>query len=106
MHVVGTALDHILKGLLVKYNIGKVSYYYWKCHLKIPFQLHISRSVVTVREQVRVCYIDLATRPLEQHQTCVCVHGKGEKLDIIRSLTPQWRQLGLLMDFDKDRIKQ
>ena len=29
-------------------------------------------------------------------------HGKGEKLEIIKSLTPQWRQLGLLMDFDKD----
>ena len=37
---------------------------------------------------------------------CVCMHGKGEKLEIIRSLTPQWRQLGLLMDFDKlDLIK-
>ena len=28
--------------------------------------------------------------------------AKGEKLEIIKSLTPQWRQLGLLMDFDKD----
>ena len=26
----------------------------------------------------------------------------GEKVEIIKSLTPQWRQLGLLMDFDKD----
>ena len=26
----------------------------------------------------------------------------GEKLQISRSLTPQWRQLGVLMDFDKD----
>ena len=33
----------------------------------------------------------------------VCVDGKGEKLEIIRSLTPQRRQLGLLMDFDKVR---
>ena len=36
----------------------------------------------------------------------VCVHGKGEKLEIIRSLTPQWRQLGLLMDFDKVRSQK
>ena len=27
---------------------------------------------------------------------------KGEKLEIIKTLTPQWRQLGLLMDFDRD----
>ena len=28
--------------------------------------------------------------------------AKGDKLEIIKSLTPQWRQLGLLMDFDRD----
>ena len=28
--------------------------------------------------------------------------AEGEKVEIIKSLTPQWRQLGLLMDFDKD----
>ena len=27
---------------------------------------------------------------------------KGKKVEIIKSLTPQWRQLGLLMDFDDD----
>ena len=29
-------------------------------------------------------------------------NAKGEKLEIIKSLTPRWRQLGLLMDLDKD----
>ena len=28
--------------------------------------------------------------------------AEGEKLEIIKSLTPQWRQLGLLMDFDDE----
>ena len=27
---------------------------------------------------------------------------KGKKVEIIKSLTPQWRQLGLLMDFDDE----
>ena len=26
--------------------------------------------------------------------------SKGKKVEIIKSLTPQWRQVGLLMDFD------
>jgi len=29
-------------------------------------------------------------------------NAKGEKLEVVKSLTPHWRQLGLLMDFDKD----
>ena len=28
--------------------------------------------------------------------------AKGERVEIINSMTPQWRQLGLLMDFDKE----
>ena len=28
---------------------------------------------------------------------------KGKKVEIIKSITPQWRQLGLLMDFDDGR---
>ena len=29
---------------------------------------------------------------------------EGEKVEIIKSMTPQWKQLGLLMDFDKEGL--
>ena len=42
-----------------------------------------------------------ATKP-SIAQLLILKTAKGKKLEIIKSMTPQWQQLGLLMDFDDD----
>ena len=42
-----------------------------------------------------------ATKP-SIAQLLILKTAKGKKLEIIKSMTPQWQQLGFLMDFDYD----
>ena len=60
---------------------------------------HACRSEICTL--IVISYVSADTKP-SIAQLMRLKTAEGEKVEIIKSLTPQWRQLGLLMDFDDE----